>query len=302
MSLPWFSFNIKAYVTDTMRLSTEGHGAYLLLLLDYYSKMQAPPDDDAVLASIVRLPVKVWRAHRKVIEPMFRIVDGFWLHDRVEHEIWDAGRRHDLAKTKGKQGADKRWSKTPPKDSQTIAPAIAAAIAGALPGHCPEDAQEQVQVQNITPAPLASPGKRGNSMISEEAYAITGEVLKAMGRAKDDPLSYGAPMQVQAWLNGHWPREAILAGVEKGMRSRGGRPPETIRYFEKAIAQAHAEFTRPLPVVVIQPSQTTVEHQYGSNRKTGGSLNAAIDADIARTIEEINRASVHEAAVQQLSD
>jgi hypothetical protein len=37
------------------------------------------------------------------------------------------------------------------------------------------------------------------------------------------------------------------------MQSRQGEPPGALKYFEKAIARAHAEFTRPLPVVKIIP-------------------------------------------------
>jgi hypothetical protein len=61
---------------------------------------------------------------------------------------------------------------------------------------------------------------------------------------------------VQSWLNGGWNRDCIMAGVQKGMVSRAGDPPSTIKYFEKAIARAHAELSRPLPVVTLQPGQT----------------------------------------------
>jgi hypothetical protein len=53
------------------------------------------------------------------------------------------------------------------------------------------------------------------------------------------PFSVGSP-----WLNFGWSRDEILDGVQQAMQSRGGNPPNTSKYFEKAIAQAHAELTR----------------------------------------------------------
>lgn len=102
---------------------------------------------------------------------------------------------------------------------------------------------------------------RGKSLISEEAFEITSDLLKAMGLASDDPVSVGAPMQIQSWINGGWARDVIVTGVQRGMKSRRGDPPSTFRYFENAIARAHAEFTRDLPKVEFKPAETiTVTH------------------------------------------
>jgi uncharacterized protein YdaU (DUF1376 family) len=55
MSRPWFPFYVGDYTRDTARLTTEAHGAYLLLMLDYWVN-GAPPDDDETLATITKLP------------------------------------------------------------------------------------------------------------------------------------------------------------------------------------------------------------------------------------------------------
>jgi len=72
MSLPWFAFHIGAYVKDTMRLTTEGHGAYLLLMLDYYATEQAPPDDDDVAGGgYATMPIELWQTrYRKGAGPV----------------------------------------------------------------------------------------------------------------------------------------------------------------------------------------------------------------------------------------
>jgi hypothetical protein len=65
-----------------------------------------------------------------------------------------------------------------------------------------------------------------------------------MGYATDHPISIGAPITVQGWLNTGWPREAIISGVTMAMQGRAS-PPTALRYFEKAIARSHADLVRP---------------------------------------------------------
>ena len=59
-----------------------------------------------------------------------------------------------------------------------------------------------------------------------------------MGKDPFDPLCVGAPLTVQGWLNAGWNGECILIGIRRGMLSRNGDPPSTLKYFEKAIARA----------------------------------------------------------------
>src|SRR5216684_413831 len=105
MSLPWFPFNIKAYLSDTMRLSTEGHGAYLLLILDYYEADGPAPDDDEVLSDITKLPIDRWKVLRPRIAAFFQIRDGYWHHDRIEREKLEATSKHTKAKDKAVKAA-----------------------------------------------------------------------------------------------------------------------------------------------------------------------------------------------------
>jgi uncharacterized protein YdaU (DUF1376 family) len=50
----WMPFFVGDYLSATGRLTTEQHGAYLLILLDYW-KNGPPPNDDGVLAALARM-------------------------------------------------------------------------------------------------------------------------------------------------------------------------------------------------------------------------------------------------------
>lgn len=100
MSLPWFPFNIKDFVTNTLRLNTEAKGAYLMLILDYYQTETAPPDDDEVLAAVTGLSIEAWKRHRRVIAPLFEIKDGKWHHERIQQELLEGHLKHSKAVAK----------------------------------------------------------------------------------------------------------------------------------------------------------------------------------------------------------
>lgn len=82
----WFPLVVGDYLKDTSRLTTEQHGAYMLLLMDYWTK-GPPPNDDTILASIAKLDPRRWRVHRPTLEPFFQIGEGLWRHKRVEKEL-----------------------------------------------------------------------------------------------------------------------------------------------------------------------------------------------------------------------
>lgn len=76
---PVMPFFTDAYLGDTQHLTTEGHGALLLLLLWMWRQNGAViADNDVLLARIARLPLSRWRRLRQDIEPFFTISGGVW--------------------------------------------------------------------------------------------------------------------------------------------------------------------------------------------------------------------------------
>ncbi len=106
----WMPFYIGDYLADTMHLTTQQHGAYLLLLLAYWRNQGPLRDDDAELASICRLSLSDWSASRTIIARFFEIENNLWVQKRADSELLKAISQ----KQAKKRGADatnkKRWS------------------------------------------------------------------------------------------------------------------------------------------------------------------------------------------------
>jgi len=82
----WMPLVIGDYLKDTSRLTTEQHGAYLLLIMAYWTD-GPPPDEDDELASITRLGAREWKRQRAKLVRFFRVEDGVWRHKRVDQEL-----------------------------------------------------------------------------------------------------------------------------------------------------------------------------------------------------------------------
>jgi len=74
---------VRDYLADTAELSTLEHGAYLLLIMNYWQK-GGLPIEDAKLAKIVRLRMEQWRKVKPAIERFF---GPSWTHKRIEAEL-----------------------------------------------------------------------------------------------------------------------------------------------------------------------------------------------------------------------
>jgi hypothetical protein len=111
------------------------------------------------------------------------------------------------------------------------------------------------------------------SLISPGAYALCDDLMRLQHLEKDDPRSIGVAYSVQSWLTGGWNADVIRQAVETVM-SRRTEPPRSIRYFEGAIAQAHAERDRPLPVA--QPPNNNISRVANGTHRNGGFIRNAI--------------------------
>jgi uncharacterized protein YdaU (DUF1376 family) len=137
----WMPLYVADYLSATSRLTTEQHGAYLLLLMDYW-KNGAPPNNDAVLAQITKLSPDAWSNARTMLEPFFEVSEKQWIQNRVESEMAKANHNKKANIERGKAGAQARWGK---KDSPSIV--------GVMLDRCLADSSSSSSSSSSSPIP-----------------------------------------------------------------------------------------------------------------------------------------------------
>lgn len=119
----WMPVFIGDYLSDTLHLTTEQHGAYLLLLFAYWKRRKPLPNDDAYLANVTKLSLDAWSNARAVLEEFFEISSSnAWVHARVEKELNDAVEKQTKSKEKAKKAAESRWNNAPSNAQAMLEP------------------------------------------------------------------------------------------------------------------------------------------------------------------------------------
>ncbi len=93
-----------AYLADTTHLSTEEHGAYLLLLMAMWRRGGSVPNDDADLARIVGLDRSRWRKTKKRLLPLLIVEGSFLSQKRLQKEWQYAKEKRDKNAANGRTG------------------------------------------------------------------------------------------------------------------------------------------------------------------------------------------------------
>lgn len=162
--------HIGPYLADTMHLRTVEHGAYMLLLIHYWTKGPLA-NDDRKLAGIARMAAKEWVEHGPTVREFFYVGDDGLLHQkRADAELAKAAlissKRSDAARASHEQRGKQPPSK-PDANADAIAPANAHANAEqvhtharvAIPKPLPEPSKEEEPFALLTPSPQGGEAK-----------------------------------------------------------------------------------------------------------------------------------------------
>ncbi|WP_241721880.1 DUF1376 domain-containing protein [Raoultella sp. HC6] len=84
-ALPYMQLYIADYLADTMHLSTEEHGAYLLLMFNYWQTGRSIPKSR--LSKIARLSNDRWSSVEPSLKEFFNDNGTEWVHDRIERDL-----------------------------------------------------------------------------------------------------------------------------------------------------------------------------------------------------------------------
>lgn len=84
---PFMQLYVSDFVGDTLLLSTEHIGAYLLLLIALWNAHGSLPADEIKLARATRMTVKKWRRVAVDLMPFFEVEEGTLTHHRLTKEL-----------------------------------------------------------------------------------------------------------------------------------------------------------------------------------------------------------------------
>ena len=246
----WMPLYVSRYLGDTGHLTVGEHGAYLLLLMQYW--IRGPlPDDDVKLAKMAQTDLKAWRKGiGQTIREFFTVRDGALHQKRADMELAKAG---EIIQKK-RAAANTRWGggKAPPPTKPNGHDADDPAHADGMQVHSTSisDAEHPQSISNPDAmhqqCPLPVPSKKDSSLTLEEslypgAPAPTREVAAPVeAETRREPPTAEEIAAV----------EATVANLTASLTMRKSAPGKWQRLSEaeqRAVAETLPRFTaRPL--------------------------------------------------------
>jgi uncharacterized protein YdaU (DUF1376 family) len=105
----WMPLYVSDYLADTMHLSAEQHGAYLLLLMVAWKSEGRLPNDPGQLQAISRLNPARWKASESALKAFFFVTPDYWINNRLREELTRAIKITEAKARSGRKGAAARW-------------------------------------------------------------------------------------------------------------------------------------------------------------------------------------------------
>jgi uncharacterized protein YdaU (DUF1376 family) len=153
----YMPFHPGDYLTDTAHLSAAEHGAYLLLILNYWQRGEALPADDRKLRGIARMSADEWQESREAVLEFFTERDGLLHHKRIDEELANARDKSSKAKASAEQSVSARRANAKRPLSERSAN------------------QDQDQDQDQKAADAALPAPASKSTFEGECRTLVGE-------------------------------------------------------------------------------------------------------------------------------
>ncbi len=261
-AMPWF---VKDYLIDTMHLTTEQHGAYLLLLGTAWAQGGSLPDSDHQLASIARLTLDSWVAMKPVVMDFWTLRNGRWSQKRLNKELDYVTAKRDARRAAGQKGGKVSHGKTreiglsnaqakhQAKSKQTTSnaqaptPTLTPTLKEPPNPHSEVPAETLhgggfLEVEGTTEPDPTVPGPDEDLSLGDlpeykpaERWTLLGPELLEITRLdeKPRPVTYGI---VRQWL-ADWTEADILAAVQDVVDGENYDPHaiSNLKYFEPAI-------------------------------------------------------------------
>ena len=154
---PHMPFFTDAYLADTIHLTTEEHGAYMLLLITMWRTPDCSlPNDDKRLALYTRMSLAKWKKVRIVLEDFLTISDDKITQKRLQKERKFVSDKTQKNRDNGKKGGR-------PKSLKTNEPDKANGSFSDNPDQNPDESQKKAPTPTPTPTPTPKEEEKNSS-------------------------------------------------------------------------------------------------------------------------------------------
>ena len=189
---PFMQLYVSDFIGDTLSLSTEQIGAYLMLLMAMWNAKGSLPNDDAKLARIARLSLKKWKAISAEVMAFFDVSENAVTHNRLTFELQKSERQTESRAAAGAKGGAANALKN---NMPTVANATAKPVAGLK--HLPEPYRKEGAHMRDDPTEEHVQVFRSQEELFRECEAVSGETVKSYMTKK----SWPAPVVAKAVAN-----------------------------------------------------------------------------------------------------
>jgi len=223
----WMPFYVADFLGDTLHLTTEEVGAYLLLIAHYWQHGPLP-DDDAVLRQITRIDARRWPSKSAKLKNLFVPRAGTLFHRRIDAELRKSDQRSETAKNSAKA----RWE-APKNDANALL--------------AREHSDRNALAMLSQPQPQSSANTNVSATDSREDLAGNGRADDLAYRLADMAgITLGARnaaqtvAQVQHWLDLGVSPEACVRVVGQCLANGQSGPTRSLARFDAVIRTHHA--------------------------------------------------------------
>lgn len=234
MSAPFMQLYVADYLGDTRHLTTEQHGAYLLLLMTMWRADGRLPNDDKKLARIASCPPSRWAKIKDEVMEFFVIEGDEITNQRLMFELKKASEKSIKRAEAGTKGGRAKSLKSNKTDQ---------ANARRLPEHSSEP-EPDTTVTNVPVVVLDRPKRRGGSTDFDAFWT-------AYPKKKSKDTAAKAFAKAMSRIADPDPLAVILAGIERALP--GWDDPQFIPYPATWLNAAGWEDEAPTP----RPAQRT---------------------------------------------
>lgn len=161
---PFMQLYVSDFVGDTLMLSAEHVGAYMLLLIALWNADGTLPNDERKLARVARLSLKKWRSVASDLMPFFDVTPETITHGRLQKELQKSARQSQSRASAGAMGGAATALKNKGRD---------AANAASMPHHSPEPYRKRVASQRAPTDGLVDVNKHVDPELFARCVALT---------------------------------------------------------------------------------------------------------------------------------